>query len=222
MDFSIIYQLRTKQYWWMDVILYFVISLLVSTLLCYFIFSAKNNQQRKEIQNVIASIAMQGTAKQKQQEQDVINYRNKINDFSNLLKNHEFASNAFAFIEKQTMPNVWFKQINLDEGNATIQLSGEANSMDTFSRQVAIFESNKYIKNLGTLNSSLGGSAKVDFNIYIGLDRSVFGYLSSNTASSKTVTQPTNQTTQQPKTPAQQTQVIQQNNTITNIPVNSK
>ena len=38
MDFSVIFQLRTKKFWWMDVIFYFVIYLLIATVLCYFIF----------------------------------------------------------------------------------------------------------------------------------------------------------------------------------------
>ena len=38
MDLSAIFQIRTKKFWWMDVIFYFVISLLVATVFCYGIF----------------------------------------------------------------------------------------------------------------------------------------------------------------------------------------
>ena len=49
MDFSTIFQIRTKRFWWMDVIFYFVISLLIATVLCYVIFMTKNNMQREDI-----------------------------------------------------------------------------------------------------------------------------------------------------------------------------
>ena len=45
MDFSVIFQLRTKKFWWMDVIFYFVISALVATVLCYLIFLIKDKQK---------------------------------------------------------------------------------------------------------------------------------------------------------------------------------
>jgi len=185
MDFSVILQLKNKKFWWMDVIFYFVMSLLIASLFCYGIFFAKNSILKKQIYEEASKLQTVGTPKQKAEEKEVLNYRTKINDFSNLLKNHEFASNAFAFLESQTMPNIWFKQIGLDENAASVQLSGEAENMNAFSRQVAAFENNKYIKNLGTLNSSLGESARISFNIYFELDRSIFNYLSKSEITGK-------------------------------------
>lgn len=188
MDFLAVFQTRTKKFWWMDVIFYFVMSLLVATVLCYLIFLVKNNFQRSDIQKEILALQTVGTDQQRQQETEVIKYRSKISDFANLLKNHEFASNVFAFMEKQTMPNIWFKQFSLDEKNNGVQLSGEAESLDTFSRQVDNFERNEYVKSIGTLNSSLGGSARVAFNINLVLDKKIFGYISSLPPIAETVT----------------------------------
>jgi hypothetical protein len=182
MDFSVIFQLRTKKFWWMDVIFYFVISLLVATVFCYIIFLTKDYFLRQNIADEIAKLQTVGTETQKQQEADVINYKNKIGNFSDLFKNHTFASNVFAFVQAQTMPNIWFKQFNLDEKNGVVQLSGEANDMDGLSRQVKVLESesnNKYIKNVGNLSSSLGDSARVEFNINLTLNQNIFNYISS-------------------------------------------
>ncbi|MGA2418061.1 MAG: DUF5018 domain-containing protein [Candidatus Staskawiczbacteria bacterium] len=177
MDFSVIFQLRQKKFWWMDVIFYFAVSLLVATVLCYLIFLTKNSFQRQDIQKETVALHTVGTDQQKAQEKDVINYRNKINDFTALFQNHEFASNAFAFMQTQTMPNIWFKQFTLDEKNSVVQLSGEADNMDAFSRQVATFEKNQYVKSVGTLNSSLGQSTKIEFNIDLALDQNIFNYI---------------------------------------------
>jgi len=177
MDFSAIFQLRTKKFWWMDVILYFVISLLVATLICYAIFLIKNSMINDQINDVNLALQRVGTKLQRDQEKTVINYQSKIGDFSNLLKNHEFASNVFAFMESQTMPNVWFKQFSLDAKSNAVQLSGESNDMEALSRQISVFEKNKYVKNIGALNSSLGESARIQFNVNIVLDQNIFGYL---------------------------------------------
>lgn len=179
MDFSVIFQLRTKKFWWMDVIFYFVISLLVATVFCWMIFLVKNNFQREDIKKETAALETVGTTQQKDYEKSVINYRNKIADFTTLFSNHQFASNVFAFMQTETLPNIWFKQFSLDEKNNAVQLSGESDNMDAFSRQVAVFEKNKYVANVGALSSSLGSSARVDFNINLALDQSIFNYIAT-------------------------------------------
>ena len=197
MDFSAIFQIRSKRFWWMDVIFYFVISLLISSIFCYLIFLDKDNMLRDQIKQQDLELHKVGTESQKAQEKEVIGYQKKINDFTNLLKNHEFASNVFAFMQSQTMSNVWFKQFSLDEKNSAVQLSGESDDVDSFSRQVATFEKNQYVKSIGTLNSSLGGSAKIEFNINLVLDQKIFSYLSSTTSILSTTTPSTQSSIQQ-------------------------
>jgi len=87
MDLSAIFQLRTKKFWWMDVIFYLVISLLIAAVLCYVIFLTKNNLQRKALVQEVAAMQTVGTQTQKAQEKSVISYQKKIVDFTNLLKN---------------------------------------------------------------------------------------------------------------------------------------
>ncbi len=177
MDFSVIFQLRTKKFWWMDVIFYFVMSLLVATVLCWLIFLVKNNMQRSDIQAATDSLKKVGTDEQKAEELQVITYQKKINDFTSLFVNHQFASNAFAFMQKQTMSNVWYKQFSLDRKGAVIQLSGETDDLDALSRQVADLEKNEYIKNIGSISSTAGDSAKSEFNYNLTMDPKIFTYI---------------------------------------------
>lgn len=163
----------------MDVIFYFAVSLLITTIFCYVIFLTKNSFQREDIGKTMVALQTVGTNEQKEQEKEVITYQSKINDFTNLLENHEFSSNVFAFMQGQTMSNVWFKQFSLDGKNSGVQLSGEADDLAAFSRQVATFEKNEYVKSVGTLSSALGGSSKIGFNISLILDQKIFSYLSS-------------------------------------------
>ena len=59
-------------------------------------------------------------------------------------------------------------------------MSGQADDMEAFSRQIATFEKNEYIQNIGTLNSTLGASAKADFNLSLALDPKIFNYIANN------------------------------------------
>lgn len=188
MDFSIIYQLRTKKFWWLDVIFYFVISLLIATAFCYIIFSIKISMQNKQINDLKAAIETVGTEQQLAYEKEVITYQKKINDFAEVFQNHGFSSNVFVFMEAQTRPNVWFQNFSMDQKGAKINLSGEADDMDAFSRQVSIFERNEYVDNINLLNSSLGESDRVGFNLNLTLNTKIFGYISDTLTPMETTT----------------------------------
>jgi hypothetical protein len=177
MDFRIIFQLRDKKIWWLDVIFYFVISLLIATLFCYGIFIIKNIIQKQEIKRIEADLQTVGTQEQKEQEKEVILYKGKIGNFVELIENHEFVSNAFSFLEENTQPNVWFTQFSLDKKSAKVQLSCIAEDMDAVSRQVSTFEKNNYVKDLGSINSSLGDLGRVNFNLNLSLENTIFSYL---------------------------------------------
>lgn len=190
-----IFQFRTKKYWWMDVVFYFAVSLLVATLLCYLIFLVKNSSQRKEIIVVSEKLRTVGTYQQKEYDDEVISYQKKIQDFTLLFKNHEFASNVFALLQDTTMPNIWYSRFILDQKNRSVQISGEADSMDGFSRQIKVFENNEYVKNITTLNSALGDSARIQFSVNLSLNPNIFGYLAKvssllKQASQQTVAKP--------------------------------
>lgn len=189
MDFPAIFQSKTKNAWWMDVIFYFAISLLISTVLCYLIFWAKNNMQREDARKEIVALQTIGTPQQKEYEKAVIGYGQKITDFAGLLKNHEFASNVFLFMQTQAMPNVWFKQFALDAKNNAVQLSGEADNMEDLSRQIAVLEKNEHVETIGNLNTLLGEFARVEFNMSLVLDQSIFDYSSSLPPVLETTTQ---------------------------------
>lgn len=177
MDFSIFYQLRTKKIWWVDVVFYFVISLLISTVLCYLIFVFKIYLQKKEVKNLDAATETVGTDIQKDHEKIVFNYQKKINDYGFLVTDHKFISNIFSFLEKDTLPNVWFSKFSATAKQNKVDLSGEADNMDALSRQVATFEKNEFVKKVSLLGSNIGDLGKVNFNLGLLLDQKIFNYI---------------------------------------------
>lgn len=189
MDFKSIFKLKTERFWWVDAVFYFTVSLLVATIFCYVIFLVKNDMQRLEIKKHEAMLQDIGTKQQKEYEKAVLSYQKKIKDFSILFENHEFASRSFEFMQDQTIPEVWFKQFNLERKGRGMRLLGEANNMESFSRQVAIFENNPYVESVTALNSELGASASVVFNISMDMSQELFGYVSQAHANQQAVSE---------------------------------
>lgn len=179
MDLSLSFLLRDRRAWWIDVLFYFAMSLLIASVLSWLIFLVKNYDLKKQISVQVEKLATVGTEEQKKYESEVLGYQKKLNDFNEIFKNHEFASNIFAFMEKQTMPNIWFKQFTLDKNSGKIQISGEAETMEAFSRQVDNFEKNEYVKSVNVLNSSEGEAGRVNFNMDISLDPKIFSFISN-------------------------------------------
>lgn len=159
---------------------YLAISILVAVIFCYIIFIVKINMQRSQIADLDLKMATVGTDQQKEQEKKVLAYQKKLNDFTYLFKSYGFASNVFAFMEKETLPNVWFKRFDLNARNNEASLSGEADDMSVFSRQLAGFEKNKYVKKVNLLSSNLEESTKVEFTLSLTLDPSIFDYVLTN------------------------------------------
>lgn len=179
----------------MDVLFYLSISILIAVVFCYVAFIAKNNMQKSELDGFDLKMATVGTAKQKEQEKEVLSYQKKFDDFTSIFKSYGFASNVFAFMEKETLPDVWFKRFDLNARSKEVGLSGEADDMSVFSKQLAGFEKNKYVKSVSLLSSNLEESTKVDFTLSLVLDPGIFNYaseslLSTTTSQTEAIIQP--------------------------------
>jgi hypothetical protein len=174
MDFGIIYQLRTKKFWWIDTIFYFVVALLLATIICYLIFTTKISFQEKRLKDLENSMANVGTAQQKELESKVLDYQKKIDNFAILLQNHKIPTNIPDFLEKTTLPNVWFYTFLITAKISGIQLSGEAENMPTLSRQISIFEGNELVKTISDLSSEITSSGRVRFSVNLSFDPNIF------------------------------------------------
>lgn len=185
MDFSIFNifsKLRDNKLWWVDVVFYFVISSLIATILCYLIFVMKINSQELSIEDYDKSLATVGTDEQKEMEKQIFEEQKRINDYAPLIKDHRIFSNILAFLEQNTLPNVWFSRFSLGGKDADITLSGEAESVEVFSRQISVFEGNEYLTKITVLGSTLGDQNRTNFNLVLSLDPKIFAFIIESTS----------------------------------------
>jgi len=175
MDFGIIYQLKIKKFWWLDTIFYFVAALLLATIICFVIFTVKISFQERKLKEIDNNIIVNtGTTQQRELEKEVFEYQRKIDNFAIILANHKIPTNIFKFFEKITLPNVWFNNFIIMAQTAGIQISGETESTTALSRQLSIFEENKFIKDISDLTFEPTETGKIRFNLNISLSPDIF------------------------------------------------
>lgn len=176
MAFNIVYQLKTKKFWWTDIVFYFAIIILLAIVIVYSIFSIKVIFQTGKIQSIEEDIAKTGTPEQKETERKVFEYQKKINNFSTLLAAHKISSNVFRFIEQSTFSNVWFSSFSLNPKEFQIKLAGETEDALVLARQISFFEKEDFIKNVKLSGFSLGleEGEKVKFSLVLSLDPQMF------------------------------------------------
>lgn len=174
MDFGVIYQLKTKNYWGVNAVFYFSFALLAASIICFFIFNAKISSLQGELAKAQQMTASMGTPAQKDLEKQVFNYQKKIDDFAIILGNHKISSNVFSLLESLTFPNVWFYSVSVSNDANTVQLSGEAETQDILTRQLSIFEGSEFINSVSNLSSGITDSGRIKFNLNLNVDPSIY------------------------------------------------
>ena len=175
--FSILKKLKDSKLWWVDVVFYFIISSLIATIFCYLIFVVKINSQKASIKDYDISLATVGTDEQKEMEKQIFEKQKKINDYVPFIESHRISSNVLAFLEQNTLPKIWFSRFNMAGNDADITLSGEAETVEIFSKQVSVFEESPYLTKITVLSSTLGEQNRISFNLILSLDPEIFTFI---------------------------------------------
>lgn len=159
---------------WQNILFYLSMILLVAAISLYFVFDHLQKKSATTIQDLQDMISQEKTSEEVSLEKEVSGYQKKIQDFSQLLSKHLYSSNFFDFIEENCHPKVWFSQINLNPGQAEVNLLGEAESFTVIGQQIMILQSSPLVKNVALPQMAIGKKGRVDFSLNITLNQAVF------------------------------------------------
>jgi len=174
MAFELLYSLKGKKFWWIDILFYFFAALLILTIIFYFVLDIQISAQNHEIEKFSADIEKFGTPEQREIEKKVFNYQKKIKEVSGLAKEHKISSNFFKLIEENTFSEVYFPTVSLDVKGFKAELIGRTEDFENLSKQLILFEKNENIKNIKAFNSILDNDAKAIFNLTLLLSPELF------------------------------------------------
>lgn len=143
----------------------------------YFYFYFVNKKMASKIEEIDNSIIPLGEAIEEKEEMLVLQ-RQKINDFEVLLSTHKKVENTFKFLEKNTLPVIWFADFKLDqtEGQNSILLEGKSPSFLTVEQQLNIFSIQKEVKKAELNDISITEEGEIKFTIEIVFNPAIFNH----------------------------------------------
>jgi len=176
-NFSFLSRFKNSQSFWIQPAFYLAWALLIASVSCYLVFMFKTYLQNQKIAELNDKLVLYGTKEEKTAEDKFLDYKKKIEDFNTLIDKHTTSLKVFNFLEKKTLPNIWFSSINILETKYEISLVGESETVAVLGRQVALFEESKgYIKDVTVLSSKMGTQGRTQFSLTLSLDPSIFAY----------------------------------------------
>ena len=177
MDSSAFYQSNDNQSRWPNIVLYVAIFLLVCVVLIYVMLTLKINVDTQKVNALDIKALAYNTPEQKKIEAKVLAYKKKIDDVSQIINNHKISLNIFNFIEKKTLPSVWFFNLSISGQKNNINLGGESDNMTTLSNQIKVLEESKdYVTAISVLNSQITEQGKIKFTLSLALNPKIFSY----------------------------------------------
>jgi len=159
---------------WQNTLLYFFISLLLLSLLGYFTLDYFVKEADRNLQELKEELIKARSPQQIALEKEILDYQEKIEDFSFLLANHQKSSNFFDFLEEIIHPEVFFSELNLDTKGNRVRLYGQAESFQTLGQQLLIFQKTEVIKNLKLSEIRIEEGGKIEFVFDFSLNQELF------------------------------------------------
>jgi hypothetical protein len=148
-------------------LLVFTFILFIFSLLVYFgLKIGYENYLKSQLETLDKKINDLSNSISEEDQQRFISAYSQIINLKNVLNNHVFSSNIFNFLEKNTLPKVFYNSATFSSPTRTIVLNGQADSLMTLASQLALFEKSKDVESveLTGMNFVLGG---VSFGINI-------------------------------------------------------
>lgn len=148
-----------------NILLYFALALILILVCSYFLFwyfEKKTSQSLEDLENQIVNMRNEEI---KKEEDTVLKFQNKINDFSQLLNNHKPSVNFLNYLENICHPRVQFTNFSLDVKQLKMVLSGQAESFQALGQQILILKEADFVKDFHLLSIGIGKEGGAEFSL---------------------------------------------------------
>lgn len=93
--------------------------------------------QKEQLEQKTAALANQVSAAEQEK---LINFYSQLTNLKNVLATHLFNTNIFDFLEKNTLPSIFFDEANFTASDNSLSLKGQAPSLRNLVNQMAVFD----------------------------------------------------------------------------------
>lgn len=158
---TFVYPRRTTLFFWSGLLLFTGV---VAGFLVLKILEARTST---EITLLEEQLAKEKTPEELKLEKTVLNYEQKLKDFSSLIQSRENVLPFFAFLEENTHPAVFFTRFTLNAKERKLSLGGEALDFKTLDQQLAIFKTSEKVASAEVSDIAIGEKGKPTFQLII-------------------------------------------------------
>lgn len=102
-----------------------------------------------------------------------INFYSQLVNLKKVLEKHRFSSNVYSFLEKNTLPTVFYYEADFIVKENILRLRGQADSAETLAQQLNAFDQAKELKS-AVLDQMTFEKGPVGFNLTLTFDQEFF------------------------------------------------
>ena len=147
----------------------FIVSLVLAVVAAggFFILKNLQEQRRGSIQNMEQRLLAEPSADQKQLEEDVLGFKQKLDDFKVLADGRRTPLPLFAFLETSVHPAAVFTGLTVNLEKNKILLAGETDSFKHLDEQILLLRRKSEVQDLQLEKIQLGEQGRVEFSVGI-------------------------------------------------------
>lgn len=159
---------------WQNIGIYVALGVLVAFVLGYAAIFFFEGKASKSLGNLEERISQVGTKDERNTEVQVLLAGRRIDDFSNLLRQHEKTSNVLKLIEENCHPRVWFTVMDLLTKDNILNISGQTPTFETLGQQILLFQKSSFVKEVNLVSVGVGKRGATEFTLSLLLDPAIF------------------------------------------------
>ena len=131
----------------------------------FFALTYLTGKLQAQYNDINGQLTQQETSDQKTLESTVLNYKRRLDDFSEILNKHAALSRFFAAVEPIVYPTVSFDSMDLNSVDKTVTIIGKADTFESLAKQVTIFKNATAVfEKIDLSKVSLGPDGKINFS----------------------------------------------------------
>lgn len=161
---------------WQKTLVYLLIFLVIGLIGVYFLLVNLKKNSEVYVGELETKLAQGRTDERILLEQENLDYKKKIEAISPFLEAHILGSKFFEFLESNSHPRIFFSRLNLNIEESKAILSGNTDSFSTLEQQLSVFNQDFLIENLLLTKASLNKEGRIDFDLEIFLNTTIFKY----------------------------------------------
>lgn len=154
---------------WLNVLFYVLVFLFIASIVSIFILNSSLSSSLEDLSYLEIALAQKKSPENVALEKEVLLYRDKVLEFSNLAEQHLEVSKVFGAIEGFCHPKVWFPSFSLDSKKGQLSLSGKTDDFSTLGQQILILKGEESITGYFLKEAAIDNEGRIDFTLLINL-----------------------------------------------------